>query len=359
MTIVRLKGFQIFIDRHGRRRCYHRASRTPIDLEQFPIGTAAFFGECQRVSELHKAAAQPRPGTLRMLIKLYRAHDAFTSLSARTRADYQKVFDYLDPIGDTPLVKFTPPLVVAIRDKANDGGRRRRFATYVKQTLSTLFSWGVERGHLASNPALRVKGIKKPRNAPQANRPWEDDEREAVLAALPAHMLLPIGLMMFCAIDPGDVVALPKTVIQNGNLDTARGKTGEPVWQPLPEPVQDILARSPSHDAITLCANSDGRPWARGASGLRASWAPIRKRLEREGKVRPGLTLKGLRHSVATILREMGKDERTIADYLGQKTPAMARHYSQRADLRRKNAATVADLTAELAKRRTKLSNPT
>ncbi|WP_297323592.1 tyrosine-type recombinase/integrase [uncultured Bartonella sp.] len=42
-----------------------------------------------------------------------------------------------------------------------------------------------------------------------------------------------------------------------------------------------------------------------------------------------GLTLKGLRHTVATILAEMGMDERTIADVLGQKTIEMARHYSQ------------------------------
>ena len=49
-----------------------------------------------------------------------------------------------------------------------------------------------------------------------------------------------------------------------------------------------------------------------------------------------GLTLKGLRHTVATILAEMGFDDRTIADMLGQKTLAMAQHYSNRANRSKK-----------------------
>ena len=72
----------------------------------------------------------------------------------------------------------------------------------------------------------------------------------------------------------------------------------------------------------------------------------------------PGLTLKGLRHTVATILREMGKDARTIADMLGQKTEAMARHYSRRADMSRKNSATIAEFDAEVNRRRTNVVKP-
>lgn len=48
-SVVRVKGFQIFEDRHGRTRCYHRASGAPIDLVRYPLGTAGFFAECQRV----------------------------------------------------------------------------------------------------------------------------------------------------------------------------------------------------------------------------------------------------------------------------------------------------------------------
>jgi integrase len=78
----------------------------------------------------------------------------------------------------------------------------------------------------------------------------------------------------------------------------------------------------------------------------------LRKRLEREGKIGPGLTLYGLRHTVAVILRESGCDERTIADALGQKTIEMARLYAEGADLTRKMRGVVKNFDAEMARRR-------
>src|ERR1700737_4959753 len=82
-------------------------------------------------------------------------------------------------------------------------------------------------------------------------------------------------------------------------------------------PLRDILIAAPAHDAMTLCANSIGRPWTE--SGFRAPWRTLRVRLERAGHIGPTLTLYGLRRTVAVILRECGFGERTIADALGQK----------------------------------------
>ncbi len=81
-------------------------------------------------------------------------------------------------------------------------------------------------------------------------------------------------------------------------------------------------------------------------------------KLEEEGKIGPGLTLYGLRHTVAVILREAGFDERTIADALGQKTIEMARHYAKGADLKPKMRKVVVILNAELNRRRTKVVKP-
>jgi len=52
--------------------------------------------------------------------------------------------------------------------------------------------------------------------------------------------------------------------------------------------------------------------------------------------VAKGLTFHGLRHTVATELRELRFDNRTIADMLGQKSEATAAHYSRDADLQDK-----------------------
>ena len=61
---------------------------------------------------------------------------------------------------------------------------------------------------------------------------------------------------------------------------------------------------------------------------------------------------------MATILAEMGYDERTIADLLGQETIEMARHYSKHADKGRKMTAVVKDFEAEMDNRRTKVGKP-
>jgi hypothetical protein len=235
MTIVRVKGFKIFLDRHGRWRCYHRKTGTPIDLAKSPLGSAEFFADCARISALMTATA-PKPGTLGMLISAYRDHPAFRDLAPRTRSDYQGVFEYLRPIADTPLVKFDRPLVVRIRDKAA-ASRGRKFANDVKARLSTLFGWGSERGYLAGNVASNIKDIRRPKGKPDANRPWADEERDAVLAASPAHMRPAIALMMFTGLGPRDALALPRTYIRRRRDRHAALEDGRAGILALPCPV--------------------------------------------------------------------------------------------------------------------------
>ena len=103
MTIIRVKGFKIFRDRHGHWRCYHRKTGLPIDLNKAPIGSADFIAECARIAALQKATEKEKPGTLGSLIAAYRASMAFQDLSPKTKRDYQAYFAYLRPIADTPL----------------------------------------------------------------------------------------------------------------------------------------------------------------------------------------------------------------------------------------------------------------
>ncbi|MGH7191917.1 MAG: site-specific integrase, partial [Candidatus Saccharimonadales bacterium] len=239
MTIVRVRGFQIFTDRHGKSRCYHRRTKTPIDLRKAPIGSPAFFAECARVTELAKVIAPAKPGTLGSLIEQYKAHAAFTDLAPNTQRGYQGVFDYLRPIADTPLSRFDAPLVVGIRDEAAKRGRR--FANLVKAVLSLTFAWGVERGLLTGNPAKGVKNVRRARGTPDANRPWTDAERHVVLDKAPVQMRPALALMMFTGLGPGDSLKLPRTFYKDGAIATARAKTGEPVYWPAPAPLRDIL----------------------------------------------------------------------------------------------------------------------
>ena len=252
-------------------------------------------------------------------------------------------------------MRFDRPLVVRIRDKAAEK-KGRKFGNDLKARLSMVFGWGAERGYTATNPASGIKDIRRKKGTPDANRPWSDVERGAVVQALPAHLLPPIALMMFTGLGPKDALTLRRDAYRDGEIALKRSKTGEPLFWPCPKQLKVILEKAPKHDAITLCANSDGRPWT--ISGYRASWRKVRITLERAGRVGPALTLYGLRHTVAVILREIGYDERTIADALGQKTIEMARHYAKGADLAPKMRAVVKSFDAELNKRSTKTVKP-
>ncbi|GLO68672.1 hypothetical protein MACH17_01890 [Phaeobacter inhibens] len=78
------------------------------------------------------------------------------------------------------------------------------------------------------------------------------------------------------------------------------------------------------------------------------------------GKVAPGLTPKGLRHTMATWLREAGQDEREISDLLAQDSKVMGLHYSKNAALARKNRKTMQVWEGEYVRRaqKAKVSNP-
>jgi integrase len=353
MFTRKYKYLKTFPDRLGVRRCYFRPTNEAIDLAKYPPETEAFDDEYRRIFQKWKKP-DLSPGTLGLLQRRYRSSIEFEELAQRTRKDYAKCLEYLQPLDGVPLVSITPPIVVKVRDQAKVK-HGWHFANYVKSVLSAMFTWAVERGHMQHNPAFKVKKVKKPKDAPEANRPWFDSERANVLEALPQHMRLPISLMMYLGIDPQDALALKRNSIKDGKLDSRRGKTGVPIWNKLPQLLVDEINCAQQHNAITVCANSLGRPWT--VDGFRASWRPIKLRLEQEGKIEAGLTLKGLRHTAATILSEMGCDETTIADFLGHKTTAMARHYSRRADKTKKMSKVTDDFEDELNARGTKLSN--
>jgi hypothetical protein len=284
VTIVRVKGFKIYRDCRKKMRCYHRETGVPVDLKKNPFGSAGFFAECARIAALAeaKAAETVKPGTLGLLICEYRSSSIFRDLAPRTVSDYQKIFDYLQPIADEPLATFNRPLVVRIRDKAA-ASKGRRFGNYVKAVLSIVFTWGCERGHLENNPASHIKGLRRQKGVPEANRPWADVERDAVLEAAPDHIRPAVALMMFTGLGPKDALALPRNFAKAGEIATRRSKTGEPVFWPMPRPLAEILAAAPAHAAVTLCANSKGRPWTE--SGFATSWRTLRLRLEEEGRI--------------------------------------------------------------------------
>jgi len=356
MTLVRVKGFKIFNDRHGKPRCYHRVTGHKIDLQKTPLGSAGFFVECARIAAIAEArkAQAPKPGALGGLVNAYFQTEHFGNLADATKRDYRKCADFLNPILDTPVSAITTPLVSGIHDKAAGKIGWRR-ANMLRTFLSQVFRYAIPKGLIDRDYAAGVIPKPRPKDRPYANRPWTVEECTVVLDRSAPHVRVAVALIMNTGLDPSDALKLTRHQIYGNTIWGVRGKTGHDVAIPIGPTLEKALDAAPAHDAVTILATSAGKPWT--YNGFSTVWHRFKKKLEAEEAIEPGLTLKGLRHTVATTLREAGLEERQIADLLGQKTPSMARHYSRSANLAERNRITMETLEKENA-RRSKVVKP-
>src|SRR5579862_7392799 len=103
---------------------------------------------------------------------------------------------------------------------------------------------------------------------------------------------------------------------------------------------------------MTLVIGERGQPYTE--NGFRAMFFRLVRELEKDGKVRPGLTFHGLTHTPGRTLAPHGAEPRMIAALLGHKTLAMAAHYSDEANRRKLAKGAVAKLRPKAER---KLSN--
>lgn len=336
MTAIRLKGIKR-VTAKGRVYHYHRATRRRIEA---PFGTAAFLAEIEALDAAAQGVARIETagpdGTLGGLVRAYRAGPEWRALAAASRTSYERVFEFLRALDDARLETFTPAGILRLRDRVAErkaAPKGRWFANYTVKVLRLLFAWGRPRDWIATNPAADVKMIARPRGMPRANRPWSAAERAAVLDAAPAQLKAPIALGMYAGAREGDVLRMTRAAWDGKSAAWRAQKNGRELWVRAHPRLIEALAHVPA-DALMLCLTSRGRAWTQ--SGFRASFFKLIRALEAEGKVAPGLTFHGLRHTLGDALAEANCTTEEIEAVLGV-TPAMARHYSQGRD--RKAAA--------------------
>jgi len=319
---LRIEGLKCYRSR-GVPYYYHRASGRRVLA---PYGSAEFFAELEAINRhwQEHQPPQPVPGTLGALVADYRRAPRWTDLAVRTRADYEKVLHYLAPIMDTALLDFTRPAMARLRDKvASD--RNWRFANYCLNVLSAVFSHGVEYGYMHVNPCHGVRRVLRPRDLPDANRPWSSAERAAVMDAAPPHIRRVLTVLMFTGLRISDALALsPRAVCSDGWLRHRTAKTGALAEIPIHPQLAAILAQCPSHGP-RLLLTSRGRPWS--YHGFRTAFRRLRCSLEASGSIQPGLTLHGVRHTVGTLLAEAGVSREVIASWLTHSDISTTAHY--------------------------------
>jgi integrase len=324
MTVVRVKGVKRYSSK-GRWYAYHR--KTGVRLKA-KFGTGEFFAELaalERKTKKHESI----PGTLGQLLTSYRSSPVFLDLAPSTRQGYLRMMNLLKPLHEMPLIELTPHFVAGMRDRiAASHGRRQ--ANYVMAVVSVACEHGKEHGIIAENPVKGIKRVRRDRRLPPANRPWTQEERRIVLTEAPVQIRLPVALGMFTGLRKGDVLTLTKKAIRNGRIWRRTGKTGQEVSLPIHPDLAALLAEAPPHNAVTVVATTNGTPWT--ISGFNSTFIKAIAKLEKAGRIEGGLTFHGLRHTCGTLLVEAGFDIDSVRRWLGQKTLAMAIHYSETAD---------------------------
>lgn len=353
--VIRVKGVKRVVAK-GRVYYYHRKTGERIKAE---FGTVAFLQEVERLDGM-RPPADEKPGTLGALIAAYKASPEFTDLAERTRKDYNRVFDYLAPWRDLPLARLTPPLVFGLRDKAYRK-HKRRFANYVIAVLRLTLAWGKPRGWVKSNAAEDVPNIRRPRGGRVVNRAWAYEEFQTVLDAAPFELKVPIVIGWNTGLREGDVLRMTWRSYNGLEIETRQAKTDEPIWVPATAELRAILdeAKATMKDrkvkSTTIVVGKRGRQFTE--NGFRARFFKLIRRLVDEGKVQPGLTFHGLRHSVGKALADAGCDTRTIMAVTGHQTEAMAAQYTKEADRRRLARSGIVKLERLRTKKRKTLAD--
>jgi integrase len=331
--IMRIKGVKR-VRAKGRLYYYDRRTSRRITA---PYGSPEFFLELEQIRGTARARAAI-PGTLGGLIQAYRASPEFAGLAPRTRSDYQKVFDYLAAIDGIPLIQIDEAAVMVFRDRAFDR-KKRRFANYVVQIFRLTFAWGKPRG-LVPRLLSELSLIRRPRGAAKANRAWTAEECAAVLAAADGGIKVGIALGMYGALREGDVIRFPWSGYDGTAIQWTQGKTGDDVWLPAHRELRVILDQAgQKRRAVTVVTTRAGGSYT--GNGFRTLFFRLIRKLEAQDKIGPGLTFHGLRHTAGKMLDEAGCDTRTIAAVLGHRSEAMARHYSEEGDRRRRTVVAI------------------
>lgn len=324
----------------GRTYYYHRRTRKRLTAQ---FGTPEFLAEVRTLDGLPPTTGK----TLLGLMTAYKASPEYTGLAERTKADYQKVFDHLSDAWQMPATVMSAPLILGLRDDANER-RGRRFANYVVAVMSLLSTWGDVRGWCKR--VDRVPKIKRPRDARTVNRPWADNELTNVLEAAKGGIKLAVALSAYTGLREGDVIRLPWSAYDGHSIAVRQGKTGDLVWIPAHSRLKAILDSAERVSPI-IVTGVKGAPFT--SSGFRAVFFKLIRNLKADGKVGDGLTFHGLRHTVATRLAEAGCDDQAIASITGHRTAAMVRRYTE--TVSNKKRATAAIKRLERNRNRTKV----
>ncbi len=397
MTTIRIPGVKSYASKGETYYYLRRTGERVVDPDtQQPIDPACDLAAfVARVDQMKAAlaglpaVASAKAGTLLTLIEAWRGHDGldgrpkrdpsleWTQLKPATQKSYERVIQpaggidrkgnpfpggYLQRaikprLGAIALVDLDRPMIVRIRDKV---AKKFGFWTgnYVVTVLRILFKFGLLHGHMeGENPAEDVPELKRPADMPVQHPSWTDPEFETMLADARRRgwtgVVRALALGRFAGWPMGDVVNQPLHAWQDPRLVYVRHKAQMPKVNSVkaPERLAEILrATAPPAGAPRLVVNQAGEPYTE--DGMRTMVWRLCTELAKAGKVRRGLNIHGLRHSLGKELYDLDLERDARKAMMAHVTDEASMVYERDGDRSRK--ADVAVLAVDLKHRRKK-----
>ncbi|HEX4196221.1 MAG TPA: site-specific integrase [Caulobacteraceae bacterium] len=312
-----------------------------------PDGSQALRDEVDSIlAELGKVdrAKTPLPGTVGGMIKAYNASADFLGLARSTQADYQRLLDEIDEdAGDVLLIDVTPAWIVEMKNAWASRGYRA--ANLRLQMLVNALEPAIVDNRIRADPFLRLKKVKRPHDAPEPHPIWSDDEVDALIA-LAMDRKMPglaraVALGRWAGFRRGGICSIPLQALITG-YDPEGRPHRRIYWltqkrkvicdKPEDPRLTAFLAKTPNR-ALTIAYNARNGPWRE--RQLNQAIDRLIEALAGQGKVRPNLTIHGLRHTRGVELAEAGASDSEIMSQLEHRDGRTAQIYRRQAERRK------------------------
>lgn len=331
-------------DRHGNPRVYVRRNgrRIRIRAKEGTTDFAAAYSAAVAALDARSPGAKATleahaKGTLGWLGTRYFATQDFGRLakdSQRARRSsleecFREPFSDSDPepMGNCPLKYLTAQKAKRLLEAKAGAGA----ATNRRKHLSALCAWGVDAGHLSSNPVRDIKAGRARKGKGFYTWTVADVQQYLEHHGKGTKARLALGLLLFSGARRQDMVTFGKQHFRGGWIRYIPKKTlykrRDVSQKPLLPVLEQIIASSPC-GLLTFLETSHHKPFTPAGFG---NW--FRERCDEAGL--PQCSAHGLKKAGATIAAENGATTRQLMAMFDWTTISQAEVYTRAADQKR------------------------
>lgn len=290
-----------------------------------------------------QAAQTPRAGTVGGAIQRYRKSADFIRLAQSTQKEYERLLNEI--AADVGEVRLTEVDIAWITDLRDLWAPRGHKATNDRvQVLKNALAPAVKDQRIKPNPFVGLERLAPRHGADEANPAWTDAEVDAFIAhaisSKQPGLARAAALARWGGFRRGTVCRLPAYARLEVENDEGRierrlywitEKRNVTCDKREDARLTALLASTPSASPY-VAYNKRGEQWKERA--LNHAFDRVIEALSAKGKIRPQLTIHGLRHSRGIELAHAGSSDAEIMAQLEHKSERAARIYRSQASRR-------------------------